>query len=105
MSVGHPFWIAKILEISKDEQGHQVMSNVVHWYHTSSPDAFIRKFSLEMVKYIGGTSRKCRRKILLSMSTLSLDNVDILVYDMPSKTNHNQDNKRQEAKCSSRHNT
>ena len=35
--LGHPFWIAKILETMKDEQGNQVKSIVVHWYHTSSP--------------------------------------------------------------------
>mgnify|MGYP006889210851 FL=1 len=34
---GHPFWIAKILERMMDEQGNQVKSIVVHWYHTSSP--------------------------------------------------------------------
>ena len=73
--LGHPFWIAKILETMKDEQGNQVKSIVVHWYCTSSADAFTRKYSLEMVRC---TSRKLRRKNVLSMSTLTLDNVDIL---------------------------
>ena len=27
-----PFWIAKIIEIMKDDQGNQVKSIVVHWY-------------------------------------------------------------------------
>ena len=87
--LGHPFWIAKILEIMKDEQGNQVKSIVVHWYHTSAPDAFIGKSTLDMVKDFGDTSRKRRRKNRPSMSTLPLDNVDILVYDFSlTKTGH-----------------
>ena len=65
------------------------MSIVVHWYHTSSPDAFTGKYSLEMVKDLRGTSRKRRRKNLPSMSTLTLDHVVILVYDFSlTKTGH-----------------
>ena len=87
--LGHPFWIAKILEIMKDEEGNQVKSIVVHWYHTSSPDAFTGKYSLEMVRNVGDTSRKRRRKNVPSTSTLTLDNVDILVYDFfLTKTSH-----------------
>ena len=77
----HPFWIAKITNIIKDELRNQVMSIMVHWYHTSSPYAFTGKYSLEMVKDVRGTSRKWRRKNLPSTSTLTLDHVDILVYD------------------------
>ena len=77
--MGHPFWIAKITDIIKDELSKQVMSIVVHWYHTSSLDGFTGKYSLEMVKDVGGTSRKWRIKNLLSTSTLTLDRVDILV--------------------------
>ena len=77
----HPFWISSITEIIKDKENNQVMSIVVHWYDTSSPDAFIVKYSLEMVTDVGGTSRKRRRKNLLSTFTLTLHNVDILVYD------------------------
>ena len=54
----HPFWVAKILEIMKNEQSNELKSIVVHWYHTSSPDAFTRKYSLEMVKDVEGTSKK-----------------------------------------------
>ena len=43
--ISNPFWIAKITDIIKDELNNQVMSIVVHWYHTSSPDAFIGKYS------------------------------------------------------------
>ena len=87
--LGHPFWIPKILEIMKDESGNQVKSIVVHWYHTSSPDAFTGKYSLEMVKDVRGTSRKRRRKNLPSMSSLTLDNIDIPVYDFSlTKTGH-----------------
>ena len=41
--LGHPFWIAKLLEIMKDESCNQVKSIVVHWCHTSSPNAFTEK--------------------------------------------------------------
>ena len=87
--LGHLFWIAKILELMKDEQGNQVKSIVVHWYHMSSLDAFAGKYSLEMVKDVRGTSRKKRRNNLSSTSTLTLDNVDILVYAFSlTKTSH-----------------
>ena len=33
--MGHPFWIAKITDIIKDEPRNQVTSIVVHWFHTS----------------------------------------------------------------------
>ena len=56
--LGHPFWIAKIIEIIKGDEGNQVKSIVVHWYHTSSKAAFTRKYSLEMVKDVEGTRRK-----------------------------------------------
>ena len=59
--MGHPFWIAKITEIIKDELDNQVMSIMVHLYHTSFPYAFTGKYSLEMVKDVRGTSRKRRR--------------------------------------------
>ena len=52
-----PFWIAKIIEKMKDVQGNQIKSIVVHWYHTSSPNAFAHKYSLEMVKDVGRTSK------------------------------------------------
>ena len=87
--LGHPFWIAKIIEIIRDDEGNQVKSIVVHWYHTSSKDAFTSKYSLEMVKDVDDSSRKRRRKNLPNTSTLALDNVDILVYDFAlTKTGH-----------------
>ena len=58
----HPFWVAKILEIMKNEISNELKSIVVHWYRTSSPDAFTRKYSLEMVKDVKGTRKKQRRK-------------------------------------------
>ena len=61
--MGHPFWITKITDIIKDEVSNQVMSIVVHWFHTYSLDAFIGKYSLEMVKDVGGTSRKWKERI------------------------------------------
>ena len=54
----HPFWIARIIEIMKDDQGNQVKSIVVHRYHTLSPNAFVGKHSLEMVKDVQITSKK-----------------------------------------------
>ena len=57
----NPSWIAEILEIMKDEQGNKGKSSLVHRYHTSSPNAFTRKYSLEMVKDIGGTNKMQRR--------------------------------------------
>ena len=31
--MGHPFWIAKVTDIIKDELRNQVTSIVVHWFH------------------------------------------------------------------------
>ena len=62
----HPFWVAKILEIMKNEQNNQLKSVVVHWYHTSSPDAFIGKYCLEMVEDVQGIGKKRRRKNVLA---------------------------------------
>ena len=85
----HPFWVAKILEIIKNEQSNQLKSIVVHWYHTSFHDAFTGKYSLEMVKDVEGKGKKRRRKNVPSISTLTLDYVDILVYDFSlTKTDH-----------------
>ena len=88
-NLGHPFWIAKIIELVKDEEGNQTKSIVVHWYQTSSPDAFTGKYSLEMVKDVRCSSRKRRRKNIPSTTTLALDRVDILVYDFSlTKSGH-----------------
>ena len=54
--LSHPYWIAEIIEIIKVDEGNQVKSIVVHWYHTSSKDAFTRKYLLEMVKDVEGSS-------------------------------------------------
>ena len=62
----HPFWVAKILEIMKNEQSNKLKSIVVHWYHTSSPDAFIGKYCLEMVEDVQGIGKKRRRKNVLA---------------------------------------
>ena len=79
----------KITDIIKDELSNQVTSIVVHWFQNSSPNAFTGKYSLEMVKDVGGTNRKHRRKNLPSTSTLTLYHVDILVYDFSlTKTGH-----------------
>ena len=108
--IGHPFWIVKITDIIKHEISNQVTSIVVHRFHTSSPDAFTRKYSSEMVNDVGGRSRKHRRKNISSTSTLTLDHVDILVYDFSltnrsSKTDHNQDNKREDPRYGFKRNT
>ena len=60
----HPFWIAKITNIIKDELGNQVTSIVVHWFHTSSPDAFTGKYSLEMVQAKSVEERIYRARLL-----------------------------------------
>jgi hypothetical protein len=88
-NLGHPFWIAKIIELVRDEESSQTNSIVVHWYQTTSPDAFTGKYSLEMVKDVGCSSRKRRRKNIPSTATLALDRVDILVYDFSlTKSGH-----------------
>ena len=68
--------------------------------HTSI-GAFTGKYSLEMVKDVEGTSKNRRRRNVPSISTLTLDSIDILVYDFSlTKTGHlrqttNQDIKRE----------
>ena len=73
--LNHPFHTTKIIEIKKDDQGNKVKSIVFNWFHTSSPNAFVGKYSLEMVKDVGSTSKKRRRKNVPSISTLTFDSV------------------------------
>ncbi|KAH7442452.1 hypothetical protein KP509_03G089500 [Ceratopteris richardii] len=83
-----PFWIAKVLEITKDIDQRRIEALVVHWYYTKSSNAFTGKYNLEMVCDTKRTGSK-RKKNIRSTSTLKMDDVDILVYDFSlTKTGH-----------------
>ncbi|KAH7365155.1 hypothetical protein KP509_18G011500 [Ceratopteris richardii] len=83
-----PFWIAKVLEITKDIDQRRIEALVVHWYYTKSSNAFTGKYNLEMVCDTKRRGSK-RKKNIRSTSTLKMDDVDILVYDFSlTKTGH-----------------
>ena len=79
--LGHPFWIAKVLELIKDEPHNKFLSLKVHWYHTTCQNAFIGKSTLEMITTTTGRSTKRRKKNVLRITILHLEGVDIILYD------------------------
>ena len=87
--LGHPFWIAKVIELIKDENQSLLLSLKVHWYHTMSPNAFTGKYTLEMMTTAAGSGAKKRKKTIRRISTLLLEEVDVILYDFTlTKSGH-----------------
>ncbi|KAJ7564249.1 hypothetical protein O6H91_02G009500 [Diphasiastrum complanatum] len=82
----HPFWIAKVLPISRHATSHKITKVNVHWLKTDHVDAFMGKYSLEMISNGRGKSKKRKMKNIQSTSVLYLKDVDILVYDFKLTT-------------------
>ena len=88
-TLGHPFWIAKVIELIKDESQLALLSLKVHWYHTTSQNAFLGKYTLEMMTTTIGTGARKKRKTIRRVSTLHLADVDIILYDFTfTKSGH-----------------
>ena len=88
-ALGHPFWIAKVIELIKDENNSKLLSIKVHWYHTTCHNAFVGKYTLEMIPATTGLGAKKRKKNVRHVSTLDLADVDIIVYDFTlTKSGH-----------------
>ena len=61
----------------------------VHWYHTTSPNAFTCKYTLKMMSTNVGTGAKRRKKTIRRISTLHLEDVDVILYDFTlTKSGH-----------------
>ena len=87
--LGHPFWIAKVLELIKDEPRNKLLSLKVHWYHTTCQNAFTGKYTLEMITTTTGRGTKRRKKNIRRITTLHLEDVDIILYDFAlTKSGH-----------------
>jgi hypothetical protein len=78
--LGHPFWIAKVLKVSRSEADNKLLSLRVHWYHTTSQNAFSGKYSLEMIGITSGKGAKRRKKNVRRITTLNLQEVDVIIY-------------------------
>ena len=88
-ALGHPFWIAKVIELIKDENTNRLLSIKVHWYHKTCHNAFVGKYTLEMIPATTGLGAKKRKKNVWHVSTLDLADVDIIVYDFTlTKSDH-----------------
>ena len=88
-ALGHPFWIAKVIELIKDDCQTILRSLKVHWYHTTSSNAFTGKYTLEMISTNVGTGAKRRKKTTRRISTLHLEDVDVILYDFTlTKSGH-----------------
>ena len=87
--LGHPFWIAKVIELIKDESQTVLLSLKVHWYHTTNLNAFAGKYTLEMMTTNVGLGGKRRKKTVRRISTLHLEEVDVILYDFSlTKSGH-----------------
>lgn len=54
----HPFWIAKLLSMSRDARSNLITSITVHWVQIYHASAYREKYSLEMLCTGKGTSKK-----------------------------------------------
>ncbi len=87
--LGHPFWIAKVIELIKDESNQALISLKVHWYHTTNHNAFAGKYILEMLSANAGKGGKRKKKTIRRISTLHLEEVDVILYDFTlTKSGH-----------------
>ena len=85
----HPFWIAKVIELIKDESQTTLLSLKVHWYHTTNVNAFVGKYTLEMMTTSTRTGAKRKKRIVRRISTLNLLDVDVILYDFTlTKSGH-----------------
>ena len=78
--LGHPFWIAKVIDLIKDDSQTTILSLKVHWYHTTSKNAFTGKYTLEMMSTTTRIGAKKKKKIVRRISTLHLVDVDVILY-------------------------
>ena len=46
----HQFWIGKVLDKVMHENQNKIKSTKVHWYNTTSKNAFTSKYTLEMME-------------------------------------------------------
>ena len=79
-ALGHPFWIAKIIDLIKDDSQSTILSLNVHWYHTTSKNVFVGKYTLEMMSTTARIGAKKKKKTVQRISTLHLVDVDVILY-------------------------
>ena len=56
--LSHPFYIAKVIELIKDDNQPTLFSLKVQWYHTTSQNAFARKHALKIMTTTIGMGAK-----------------------------------------------
>ena len=77
----HRFWIGKVLDVVMHENQNKIKSTKVHWYNTTSKNAFTGKYILEMTECPTSRGNKRRKRNIRNTSTLDMQEVDIIVYD------------------------
>ena len=79
--LGHQFWIGKVLEVLMHENQNKIKTTKVHWYNTTSKNAFTAKYTLEMMECRTSRGNRKRKRHIRNKSTLDMQEVDIIVYD------------------------
>ena len=79
--LGHQFWIGKVLEVLMHENQNKIKTTKVHWYNTTSKNAFKGKYTLEMMECPRSRGNRKRKRNVRNTSTLDMQEVDIIVYD------------------------
>ena len=79
--LGHQFWIGKVLDVVMHENQNKIKSTKVHWYNTTSKNAFTGKYTLEMMEGPMSRGNRKRKRNIRNTSTLDMQEVDIIVYD------------------------
>ena len=81
--LGHQFLIGNVLDVVMHENQNQIKSTKVHWYNTTSKNAFTCKYTLVMMECPTSRGNRKRKKNIRNTSTLDMQDVDIIVYNFP----------------------
>ena len=63
------------------ENQNKIKSTKVHWYNTTSKNAFTSKYTLEMMECPTSRGNRKRKRNIRNRLTLDMQEVDIIVYD------------------------
>ena len=63
------------------EYHNQIKSTKVHWYNTTSKNAFTGKYTLEMMECPTSRGNRKLKRNIRNTSILDMQEVDIIVYD------------------------
>ena len=70
--LGHQFWIGKVLEVLMHENQNKIKTTKLHWYNTTSKNAFKGKYTLEMIECPRSRRNRKRKRNVCNTSTLDM---------------------------------